>query len=166
MLWMGITVVPYTLAILMVRLFGASSRTRYRIARAWLKLSVDSADIMGIRTVITGMEHLPTQEKQGVVLLVKHQSTYEIPPCRLHHAAPAGLCVQERVAARAVFGWSIGSLDMIHIDRGQGVRLCQGGAAGPGAAGAWHLGHHVPRGHARGARPGGAIQEWRDAAGH
>lgn len=78
MLWMGITVVPYTLAILLVRLFGASSRTRYRIARAWLKLSVDSAGvIMGIRTRITGMEHLPTQEKQGVVLLVKHQSTYE-----------------------------------------------------------------------------------------
>ena len=60
-LWMGITVVPYTLAILLVPLFGASSRPRYRISRAWLKLSVDSAGvIMGIRPRFLGLDPLPT----------------------------------------------------------------------------------------------------------
>ena len=123
MLWMGITVVPYTLAILLVRLFGASSRTRYRIARAWLKLSVDSAGvIMGIRTRITGMEHLPTQEKQGVVLLVKHQSTYETFLMPAIMPRPLAYVFKKELLRVPFFGWSIGSLDMIHIDRGQGVR--------------------------------------------
>lgn len=123
MLWMGITVVPYTLAILLVRLFGASSRTRYRIARAWLKLSVDSAGvIMGIRTRITGMEHLPTQENQGVVLLVKHQSTYETFLMPAIMPRPLAYVFKKELLRVPFFGWSIGSLDMIHIDRGQGVR--------------------------------------------
>ena len=43
MLWMGITVIPYTLLILIVRVFGGSPALRWKIARAWLKLSVDSA---------------------------------------------------------------------------------------------------------------------------
>ena len=120
MLWMGITVVPYTLAILLVRLFGASSRTRYRIARAWLKLSVDSAGvIMGIRTRITGMEHLPTQEKQGVVLLVKHQSTYETFLMPAIMPRPLAYVFKNELLRVPVFGWSIGRLDMIHIDRNQ-----------------------------------------------
>ena len=123
MLWMGITVVPYTLAILLVRLFGASSRTRYRIARAWLKLSVDAAGvIMGIRPRITGMEHLPTQESQGVVLLVKHQSTYETFLMPAIMPRPLAYVFKKELLRVPFFGWSIGSLDMIHIDRGQGVR--------------------------------------------
>ena len=123
MLWMGITVVPYTLAILLVRLFGASSRTRYRIARAWLKLSVDSAGvIMGIRTRITGMEHLPTQENQGVVLLVKHQSTYETFLMPAIMPRPLAYVFKKELLSIPFFGWSIGSLDMIHIDRKHGSR--------------------------------------------
>ena len=123
MLWMGITVVPYTLAILLVRMLGASSRTRYRIARAWLKLSVDSARvIMGIRTRITGMEHLPTAENQGVVLLVKHQSTYETFLMPAIMPRPLAYVFKKELLRVPFFGWSIGSLDMIHIDRGQSAR--------------------------------------------
>ncbi|SEA13841.1 MULTISPECIES: lysophospholipid acyltransferase family protein [Acidovorax] len=123
MLWMGITVVPYTLAILLVRMLGASSRTRYRIARAWLKLSVDSARvIMGIRTRITGMEHLPAAENQGVVLLVKHQSTYETFLMPAIMPRPLAYVFKKELLRVPFFGWSIGSLDMIHIDRGQSAR--------------------------------------------
>ena len=123
MLWMGITVVPYTLAILLVRLFGASSRTRYRIARAWLKLSVDAAGvIMGIRPRITGMEHLPTQESQGVVLLVKHQSTYETFLMPAIMPRPLAYVFKKELLKVPFFGWSIGALDMIHIDRAQRSR--------------------------------------------
>src|SRR5258708_8062909 len=78
MLWMGITVIPYTLAVLLTRWLGGGPRRVYAVARAWLKLSVDSARvIMGVRHRVQGMENLPTDPKQGVVLLVKHQSTYE-----------------------------------------------------------------------------------------
>ena len=78
MLWMVITVIPYTLAVLLTKWVSGSSSKTYRVARAWLKLSVDSAKvIMGIQYRVQGMENLPTDPKQGVVLLVKHQSTYE-----------------------------------------------------------------------------------------
>ena len=78
MLWMVLTVVPYTLAILIASLFGLRGAPVYRIARAWLSLSVSGARvILGIRTRITGMDNLPVGEKSPAVLLVKHQSTFE-----------------------------------------------------------------------------------------
>ena len=77
LLWMGITVVPYTLAILLCRVLGAPKTVLYRIARAWLALSIRAAHwFMGIRPRIQGMENLPTDQRQGVVLLCKHQSAY------------------------------------------------------------------------------------------
>ena len=120
---MGVTVVPYTLAILLVRLFGASARTRYRIARAWLALSVDAARwILGIRVRVQGMEHLPQGEKAGAVLLVKHQSTFEtfLMPALMPH--PLAYVFKKELLKIPFFGWSIGSLDMIHIDREQRAR--------------------------------------------
>lgn len=123
MLWMGVTCIPYTLAILVVRLFGASARTRYRIARAWLKLSVDSAGwFMGVRYRLQGMEHLPTDPQQGVVLLVKHQSTYETFLMPAIMPRPLAYVFKKELLQVPFFGWSIGSLDMIHINRSDGSR--------------------------------------------
>ena len=77
-LWMGITVVPYTLAIMLGSLFGMRGRPLYRIARAWLSLCISSARVLlGVRANVMGMENLPQGENAGAVLLVKHQSTYE-----------------------------------------------------------------------------------------
>ncbi len=168
LLWMALTVVPYTLAILVARLFGAPTRVRYRIARAWLKLSTDAARvIMGIRTRITGMEHLPQDPGQGVVLLVKHQSTYETFLMPAIMPRPLAYVFKKELLQIPFFGWSIGSLDMIHIDRAQrGARLRQGAAAGPCAPGPRYLGHHVSRGHAHRPRPEGRLQERRHTPRH
>ena len=123
LLVMVVTVVPYTLGILLVRVLGGSPAARYRVARAWLKLCIDSARwLLGIRTQITGMEHLPQGEQQGAVLLVKHQSTYEtfLMPAIMPH--PLAYVFKKELLSVPFFGWSIGSLDMIHIDRGQRAR--------------------------------------------
>ncbi len=120
LLFMALTVVPYTLAILLVRLAGGSVATRYRIARIWLRLSVDAARLcIGIRTRVAGMENLPADPAQGVVLLVKHQSTYEtfLMPAILPR--PLAYVFKKELLHIPFFGWSIGSLDMIHIDRSQ-----------------------------------------------
>lgn len=120
LLWMAITVVPYTLAILLASLLGWRGPKLYRIARAWLALSVDSARvIMGIRTRVTGMEHLPRGERDGVVLLVKHQSTFEtfLMPAIMPH--PLAYVFKKELLHVPFFGWAIGRLDMIHIDRNQ-----------------------------------------------
>lgn len=123
LLVMAVTVIPYTLAILLVRVLGGSPAARYRVARAWLALCVDSARwLLGIRTHIMGMEHLPQDPKQGVVLLVKHQSTYEtfLMPAIMPH--PLAYVFKKELLRIPFFGWSIGSLDMIHIDRKHGSR--------------------------------------------
>ena len=118
LLWMGLTVVPYALAIMLGTLFGVRGRPLYRIARAWLALSIDGARfILGIRTRVTGMEHLPQGERDGVVLLVKHQSTYEtfLMPTIMPH--PLAYVFKKELLHVPFFGWAIGRLDMIHIDR-------------------------------------------------
>ena len=93
------------------------------MARAWLKLSVDSARvIMGVRHRVQGMENLPTDPKQGVVLLVKHQSTYETFLMPAIMPRPLAYVFKKELLMVPFFGWSIGSMDMIHIDRKHGSR--------------------------------------------
>lgn len=123
MLWMGITVIPYTLLILLVRVGGGSPALRWKIARAWLTLSVDSARwFCGVKYRVQGMENLPTDAGQGVVLLCKHQSTYEtfLMPAIMPRAL--AYVFKKELLSIPFFGWSIGSLDMIHIDRKHGSR--------------------------------------------
>ncbi len=120
---MFVTVIPYTLLILVARLFGADGGVRYAIAQKWLTLSIDAARvIMGIRYQVHGQEHLPVGETSPAILLVKHQSTYEtfLMPAIMPH--PLAYVFKKELLYVPFFGWSIGSLDMIHIDRSQRAR--------------------------------------------
>ena len=120
MAFMFVTVIPYTLLILLARVLGAKGDVRYAIAQKWLKLSVDSARvIMGIRYAVQGQENLPVGETSPAILLVKHQSTYEtfLMPAIMPH--PLAYVFKKELLYVPFFGWSIGSLDMIHIDRSQ-----------------------------------------------
>jgi 1-acyl-sn-glycerol-3-phosphate acyltransferase len=120
MTFMFVTVIPYTLCILLARLFGGKGDVRYAIAQKWLTLSVDSARlIMGIRYQVQGQENLPVGETSPAILLVKHQSTYEtfLMPVIMPH--PLAYVFKKELLYVPFFGWSIGSLDMIHIDRSQ-----------------------------------------------
>ena len=120
MAFMFVTVIPYTLAILVARLFGAKGDVRYAIAQKWLTLSIDAARvIMGIRYEVQGQENLPVGETSPAILLVKHQSTYEtfLMPAIMPH--PLAYVFKKELLYVPFFGWSIGSLDMIHIDRSQ-----------------------------------------------
>lgn len=126
-LFMSLTVIPYTLTILLLRVCGASSRARYAVARRWLKLSADSAGwFCGIRVRIQGMENLPVAGQpgsdKGVVLLCKHQSTFETFLMPAIMPTPLAYVFKKELLKIPFFGWSIGSLDMIHIDRKDGSR--------------------------------------------
>src|SRR6218665_1049346 len=113
LLWMGITVVPYALAIMLGTLCGVRGLPLYRIARAWLSLCISGARaLLGIRVRISGMENLPQGEKDGVILLVKHQSTYEtfLMPTIMPH--PLAYVFKKELLRVPFFGWAIGRLDM------------------------------------------------------
>jgi 1-acyl-sn-glycerol-3-phosphate acyltransferase len=123
MLLMLVTVVPYAIAILLGALFGVRGQPLYRIAAAWLGLCISGARVLlGIRTHVTGMENLPLGKKSPAILLVKHQSTFEtflMPPLMPH---PLAYVFKKELLYVPFFGWAIGRLDMIHIDRTQGHR--------------------------------------------
>ena len=117
MLWMLITVVPVALYLLTCAALGASSHFLYRVAVFWLWLAVAGAQkILGIRYEVQGQAHLPTQDKPAV-LLVKHQSTYETFLMPVIMPRDLAYVFKKELLYVPFFGWAIGRLDMIHIDR-------------------------------------------------
>jgi len=164
MLFMFVTVIPYSLLILLARVLGGKSTLLYVIAQKWLALSVNSARvIMGIRYNIQGQENLPVGETSPAILLVKHQSTYEtfLMPAIMPH--PLAYVFKKELLYVPFFGWAIGSLDMIHIDRSQRARAFakvveQGKALL--AKGVWVImfpeGTRIPRGERGSYKSGGA----------
>lgn len=155
LLVMIVTVIPYTLGVLLAKALTGNSSSAYRVARAWLALCIDSARwLLGIRPQIHGLEHLPLQDAGGAVLLVKHQSAYETFLMPAIVPRPLAYVFKKELLRVPFFGWSIGSLDMIHIDRDKPARafarvLQQGRQLL--AQGTWVImfpeGTRIPRGH-------------------
>ena len=81
MLWMTLTVIPVSLALVALRPFVRHSPAAwhgwfYRLAAFWLWLAVWGARVLcGVRWRITGLEHIPREG--AAVLLAKHQSAWE-----------------------------------------------------------------------------------------
>ncbi len=122
MLWMLVTVVPWGLAMVV-----ASLRLRgiplYWMAVRWLRWAIDGARVLlGIQVRVTGMEHLPQGTTSPAILLVKHQSTFEtfLMPTLMPH--PLAYVFKRELLYVPFFGWAMGRLDMIHIDRRQRAR--------------------------------------------
>jgi len=117
MLFMMVTVVPWALAVVIAAPFMSSTRVYWMCAR-WLKLAVDSGTvILGIRNQVIGFENLPVGAKAPAVLLVKHQSTWETfcMPALMPH--PLAYVFKKELLYVPFFGWAMGRMDMIHIDR-------------------------------------------------
>jgi 1-acyl-sn-glycerol-3-phosphate acyltransferase len=117
LIWMGATVVPWALAVLLASLF-VSSTTLYWMCAGWLRCAVAGARvIIGIEVRVTGWENLPQGQTSPAVLLVKHQSTFEtfLMPTLMPH--PLAYVFKKELLYVPFFGWAMGRLDMIHIDR-------------------------------------------------
>ncbi len=114
LLWMIVTVVPWALMVLVVSIF-MRGRPVYWLCVGWLKLAIWGARVIcGVRHRVQGMENLP---EGPLVLLPKHQSTWETFafPCLM----PQPLCYvfKRELLLVPFFGWAMARLDMIHIDR-------------------------------------------------
>ena len=164
MAFMFVTVIPYALLIVVASLLGTPGKKLYLIAQRWLSLSIDAARvIMGIRYQIHGQDNLPVGDTSPAILLVKHQSTYEtfLMPAIMPH--PLAYVFKRELLYVPFFGWAIGKLDMIHIDRSQRAKAFakvveQGQALL--AQGVWVImfpeGTRIPRGQRGSYKSGGA----------
>ena len=116
-LWTLVTVIPWALWMVTASLWSSGDQIYWKAAR-WLRWQIDGARILtGIEVRITGMENLPTGKTSPAILLVKHQSTYEtfLMPAIMPH--PLAYVFKKELIYIPFFGWAIGSMDMIHIDR-------------------------------------------------
>ena len=116
LIFQAITVVPYGLICLLIA--PLPLHVRYRFTVGWPRLVLWAAwHLCGIRYEVKGWENLPDSP---VVLLSKHQSTWET--FYLVANMPRELCFvfKRELLWVPFFGWGIGLLKMIHIDRSQG----------------------------------------------
>jgi 1-acyl-sn-glycerol-3-phosphate acyltransferase len=119
---LAVTVVPWALAAVLLRVLG-QEKWCYAVCLNWLRLSVKSGTlILGIHNRVTGWENLPTGETDAAILLVKHQSLWETFTMIALMPRPLAYVFKKELLRIPFFGWAIGSLDMIHIDRKQGAQ--------------------------------------------
>jgi 1-acyl-sn-glycerol-3-phosphate acyltransferase len=113
-LFMAVTVVPWALAVVVVSIFVRGD-TVYRMCVGWLTTSIWGAKVIcGVHARLHGMDHLPDYP---VVLLPKHQSTWET--FAFPGLMPHPLCYvfKRELLYIPFFGWAMARMDMIHIDR-------------------------------------------------
>ena len=116
LMFQTITVVPYGLCCLAIAPMPV--HVRYRFTLGWPKMVIWAArTICGIRWKVEGWEHLPDGP---AVLLSKHQSTWET--FFYVSCMPRDLCFvfKRELLFIPFFGWGIGLMKMIHIDRKRG----------------------------------------------
>ncbi len=116
-LYLIITVVPWGSAVVLVSPFLNSTRLYWMCAN-WLRIAIWGARIIcGVTWRVRGMENLPTQERESVILLSKHQSTWETFAYPMLMPRPLGYVFKRELIYIPFFGWAMARLDMIHIDR-------------------------------------------------
>ena len=113
-LWLIVTVVPWALMVLVFSIFVRGNPV-YWLCAGWLRVAIWGARVIcGVRYRVQGMENLPDS---AVILLPKHQSTWETFafPTLMPH--PLCYVFKRELLMIPFFGWAMARLDMIHIDR-------------------------------------------------
>jgi 1-acyl-sn-glycerol-3-phosphate acyltransferase len=116
---MLVTVVPIALAVVLVSIF-VKGTPLYWMCISWLRLVIWGARVIcGVQHRVQGMDHVPTAEQglSAVLLASKHQSTWETFAYPVLMSHPLCYVFKKELLRVPFFGWAIGRLDMIHIDR-------------------------------------------------
>jgi 1-acyl-sn-glycerol-3-phosphate acyltransferase len=165
---MTVTVMPWGVLMLLLSIFvrGAAVLAHHDVAAHG---DLGRRVICGVRHRVHGMDNLPTAADRhaAVLLAAKHQSTWETFafPTLMPH--PLAYVFKRELLYIPFFGWAMGRLDMIHIDRSRRAEAWNKVAAqGKRLFAAGCVGDHVPRRHAHRARQPGCVQDRRVAAGH
>jgi 1-acyl-sn-glycerol-3-phosphate acyltransferase len=113
-LYLTVTVIPWALTVMVVALF-APRRFVYWLCVGWLRNATAAARVIcGVKARLHGMDRLPDAP---VVLLPKHQSTWETFAFPGLMPRPLSYVFKRELLYIPFFGWAMARLDMIHIDR-------------------------------------------------
>ncbi len=117
--FLALTVMPWALFVLLMSIMQRGVPL-YWVCAGWLRVAIWGARLIcGVRWRVTGMEHLPTaaQGQAAVLLAPKHQSTWETFAFPMLMPHPLAYVFKRELLYIPFFGWAMGRLDMIHIDR-------------------------------------------------
>ncbi|MCW5665647.1 MAG: 1-acyl-sn-glycerol-3-phosphate acyltransferase [Piscinibacter sp.] len=113
-LWMAVTVVPYAIAVMLLSIVVRGDRL-YWFTVGWLRLSIWGARVIcGVHARVRGRDNLPDGP---AILAPKHQSTWETFAFPTLMPRPLCYVFKRELLMIPFFGWAMGRLDMIHIDR-------------------------------------------------
>jgi 1-acyl-sn-glycerol-3-phosphate acyltransferase len=117
-LWLAGTVIPWAMFSLVASIFMRGTPL-YWFTTFWLRLAIWGARVIcGVRHRVHGREHLEAAAREGsVILLSKHQSTWETFAYPTLMSRPLCYVFKRELLFIPFFGWAMGRLDMIHIDR-------------------------------------------------
>jgi 1-acyl-sn-glycerol-3-phosphate acyltransferase len=112
-LFQAVTVIPYGLLCLLCA--PLPLHVRYRVTTGWPRMVLWAARVLcGIEHRVIGWENLPDGP---AILLSKHQSTWETFFYVSHLPRDVCFVFKRELLWIPFFGWGIGLLNMIHIDR-------------------------------------------------
>jgi len=134
--WMVLSIIPMGSGLIISSLVLRDEQLWWTFVVPWLRGAVAAARLVGgVNYRVQGAENLPPpDDMRRVILCPKHQSTWEtfyFPSMTPH---PLAYVFKKELLRIPIFGWCMGVLDMIHIDRSnrseawakvaeQGVRL-------------------------------------------
>jgi 1-acyl-sn-glycerol-3-phosphate acyltransferase len=118
-IWGVVLLIPLATALLLSSIFIRGDRLYWWYAIPFLKLVIGAVRLVGgVDYRIHGWENLPAKDdNQRIILCPKHQSAWETFafPTLMPHAL--SYVFKKELLAIPFFGWAIGRLDMVHIDR-------------------------------------------------
>jgi 1-acyl-sn-glycerol-3-phosphate acyltransferase len=118
-LWLVVTVMPWATFVVLMSIFVRGTRL-YWVCVGWLAVSIWGARVIcGVRHRVQGLENVPSAAdgRAAVLLAPKHQSTWEAFAFPVLMPHPLCYVFKRELLWIPFFGWAIGSMDMIHIDR-------------------------------------------------
>lgn len=117
--WMIISIIPFGLSLVFCSLFLKDDKLWWWFAVPWLRGVVLGAKHVGrVKYRIHGEENLPAaDDMRRVILCPKHQSTWETFFFASMTPHPLAYVFKKELLRIPIFGWCIGSLGMVHIDR-------------------------------------------------
>jgi 1-acyl-sn-glycerol-3-phosphate acyltransferase len=118
-LWLVVSIIPISAALVIGSIFLRDDKLWWWFAVPWLRGAIGAARIVGgVQYRVQGEENLPAaHDMRRVVLCPKHQSTWEtffFPSMTSH---PLSYVFKKELLSIPFFGWAIGRLNMVHIDR-------------------------------------------------
>jgi 1-acyl-sn-glycerol-3-phosphate acyltransferase len=116
--WMVAVMIPIAIAVLVASIF-VRGEPLYWMCVFFLRLTIVGARVIcGVHWRVQGMERLPPANRQAPIILVpKHQSTWETFAFPLLMSHPLAYVFKRELLLIPFFGWAMSRLDMIHIDR-------------------------------------------------